>query len=64
MRKQKLYLACPYEEKDDAKELGAWWDPDAKKWYVPDGIDRNLFKRWWITDVVEAVEEVASDIPF
>lgn len=43
----RFYLDCPYEEKDECKELGAWWDPDKRKWYVPEGIDRENFRRWW-----------------
>ena len=29
------------------KQLEARWDPEEKKWYVPEYKDRNLFKRWW-----------------
>lgn len=29
-----LYLNVPYSEKDEAKALGAKWNPRAKKWYV------------------------------
>ena len=39
-------LSCPYEEKDQAKALGARWDNDNKKWYVPAGVDLDHFKRW------------------
>lgn len=56
--KQPFYLECPYNDKDAAKELGARWDMDARKWFVPNEIDRNLFKQWW-------PGEVATDtIPF
>ena len=48
MRKsQKFYLNCPYEEKDQCKELGAWWDPDRKQWYVPHNLDKEDFRKWW-----------------
>lgn len=43
---RKLILNVPYEEKDKAKELGAWWDPDIKKWFVPEGKDVGLFSKW------------------
>ena len=33
----RVYLAVPYAEKNDAKKLGARWDKTAKSWYVPDG---------------------------
>ena len=44
---KRFYLACPYAEKTEAKQLGAKWDVDARKWYVPNDVDRNLFKKWW-----------------
>lgn len=30
---KKIYLNVKYAEKDDAKKLGARWDPTKKKWY-------------------------------
>lgn len=29
-----LYLDIPYEEKDEAKKLGAKWNPKVKKWFI------------------------------
>ena len=46
-KKDRFYLACPYEEKDEAKALGARWDNDVRKWYVPDEVDTNLFTKWF-----------------
>ena len=51
---KRFYLNCPYAEKDDAKDLGAKWDQRARKWFVPDDIDTDLFKKWW-------PQEVAAD---
>ncbi len=39
-------LKVPYAEKDEAKQLGARWDPKRKKWYVPAGVDTAPFERW------------------
>ena len=41
------YLDCPFDEKDECKKLGAKWDPSVKKWYVPDGLDIQLFAKWF-----------------
>nr|WP_232102429.1 DUF5710 domain-containing protein [Stutzerimonas stutzeri] len=30
-------MKVPFAEKDEAKALGARWDPQAKVWYVPEG---------------------------
>jgi putative DNA primase/helicase len=42
----RTYLAVPYDEKDDAKALGAKWDRQAKAWYVPAGTDLEAFAPW------------------
>jgi ssDNA-binding Zn-finger/Zn-ribbon topoisomerase 1 len=39
-------LECPFAEKDQAKALGARWEPSLKKWYVPAGMDLTPFGRW------------------
>ena len=60
-RKNRFYLDCPYAEKDEAKSLGARWDLDARKWFVPNDVDRNLFKKWWpTTKGEESVEDVEN----
>ena len=41
-----IYLDCPYSDKDECKGLGGRWDNDAKKWYIPDGIDHSPFSKW------------------
>ena len=40
------YLQVPYAEKDQAKSLGARWDPARKAWFLPDGKDASLFSKW------------------
>jgi hypothetical protein len=39
-------LNVPYSERNEAKALGAWWDPDLRKWFVPQGLEEGPFKRW------------------
>ena len=41
-----LILNVPYNEKDDAKSLGARWNPIIKKWYVKDKKDYHKFIHW------------------
>ena len=41
-----VYLAVPYAEKNEAKELGAKWDKEAKSWYAPAGTDLAPLERW------------------
>ena len=39
-------LNVPFEEKDEAKELGARWDPEIKKWFIPKENDATPFEKW------------------
>jgi hypothetical protein len=41
-----LILDIPYNEKDEAKRIGAKWDPNIKKWYVNDKEDYHKFVKW------------------
>jgi len=42
----RVYLAVPYQQKDDAKARGARWDPDTRRWYAPDTAHLSSFVRW------------------
>jgi len=50
MMQNNIILNVPFIEKDSAKKLGAWWDPEIKKWYIPSGTDPEPFTRWIIKD--------------
>ena len=43
------YLDVPYKAKEEAKALGARWDPATRKWYVPEGIELTPFAPWLTT---------------
>ena len=45
-----LYLDVPFSQKDEAKALGAGWNPEKKKWYVKDKSNYHKFQKWIITD--------------
>ena len=45
-RDGRVILAVPYAQKDEAKALGAMWDPAGRVWYVPAGKDVTLFEHW------------------
>ncbi|MBM5574127.1 DUF5710 domain-containing protein [Deefgea sp. CFH1-16] len=44
--KVQVYLNVPFKEKDQAKALGARFNPELKQWYVPHGVDVTRFVRW------------------
>ncbi|MDO8329194.1 MAG: exodeoxyribonuclease VII large subunit [Fluviicoccus sp.] len=46
----RTYLHVPFPEKDQAKSLGARWDPMERKWYVQVD-DLGPFRRWIITEL-------------
>ena len=41
-----LLLNVPYEEKDEAKSLGAKWNSELKKWYIQNTKDCGKFMKW------------------
>ena len=45
--KTRIRLNVPYAQKDQAKRLGARWNPSGRFWYVPEGEDPQKFKRWF-----------------
>src|SRR5699024_10130548 len=40
------FLNVPFREKDEAKALGARWNPERRLWYVPAGLEVSPFQRW------------------
>lgn len=43
---KRIYLFVKYEDKDDAKLLGARWDCENKRWYSPDKEQKILLKKY------------------
>jgi hypothetical protein len=43
------FLNVPYAEKDEARALGAKWNPGRKSWYVPPGVALEPFEKWLTT---------------
>lgn len=42
----RLYINVPFNEKNEAKVLGAKWDKAEKSWFVPGGVDSTPFAKW------------------
>ncbi|MDI1309498.1 MAG: DUF5710 domain-containing protein [Methylotenera sp.] len=42
-----IALKVPFNEKDQAKSLGARWNAESKHWYVPQGVDAAPFEKWF-----------------
>lgn len=45
---KKIWLDVPFENKDMAKEAGARWDKDKKKWYCMSNQDMKVLGKWAI----------------
>lgn len=43
----RVYLAVPFEQKDQAKALGARWDRQEQSWYVPAGVEAAPLLAQW-----------------
>lgn len=42
----RIDLVVPFSEKDEAKSLGAKWDPALRTWYIPEGLIVGALARW------------------
>lgn len=52
-----IYLSCPFSEKEECKSLGGKWDPDQKRWYIPDGTNTDKFKKWIVDQPDDNIKE-------
>jgi Domain of unknown function (DUF5710) len=55
-----INLKVPFNEKDQAKSLGARWNAEAKLWYVPVGVDAAPFEKWFSSAVNAAPAQDAA----
>lgn len=46
MKNKRIYLDCPFSEKDECKSYGAKWDKRVKKWYITKNQDESYFHKW------------------
>ncbi|MGV7209327.1 zincin-like metallopeptidase domain-containing protein [Oxalobacteraceae bacterium A2-2] len=46
MDEARVYINVPYNQKDEAKALGARWDRQEQSWYVPAEVDAGAFVKW------------------
>ncbi len=53
-----INLKVPFNEKDQAKSLGARWNAEAKLWYVPQGVDAAPFEKW-VTSATNAAPNIS-----
>ena len=58
-----IVLKVPYAEKDEAKALGARWNPTRKCWYVPDGKPTEPFERWIVAGAAAEASDGAGKAP-
>ena len=43
-----ISLKVPFNEKDQAKSLGARWNAESKLWFIPQGLEVAAFQKWLI----------------
>ena len=64
LKKTNTYLYVPYKYKEDARKLGAMFDPDVKLWYIsakaPPMVGHELLKRY--RKVLVDFDELAKDL--
>jgi len=56
------YLIAAFKDKEKVKALGARWDPEQRKWFVPYGRELTPFDEWLPAEA-RAGEEVTGVAP-
>lgn len=56
---ERIYLNVHFNEKDEAKGLGAKWDKDKKQWYIPQ-VDSAPFAKWLPQNFKTKSQEIAE----
>ncbi|KZK96147.1 MULTISPECIES: DUF5710 domain-containing protein [unclassified Pseudovibrio] len=56
-KRERIYLAVPYEENQKAKDLGARWDREADSWYAPSAKVAEKTKQWSVEGKAPKAEE-------
>lgn len=57
----RLYLAVPYAEREAAKLLGARWDVERRKWWIPASLGRAPFAAWIEPTMAEMAKVAIAD---
>ena len=55
------YIVCPFDEKEEAKELGARWDGQKRKWYALGDETFDKLKKWHPSKPPTPVSQSADD---
>ena len=62
----RLYIYCPYQDKEKAKKIGARWDPYKKSWYLTNKATFDQLTTWKPSKTIEKPSksiEKSSEIP-
>ena len=57
-----ISLKVPFNEKDQAKALGARWNAEMKLWYVPQGVDAAPFEKWFTATPVAITAKAVTAV--
>jgi Domain of unknown function (DUF5710) len=58
---ERIDLTVPYARKEEAKALGARWDPSLRTWFVPPGIDLTGFDAKWLPSEIARIRDGAGE---
>ena len=61
-KEKRVYLNCPFDEKDKARRLGAKWDKHVKKCFVPVEKDYDDFEVYETPDDGQIVFKIQKSI--
>lgn len=61
---ERVYLAVPFIQKNQARALGAKWEPAEKSWYAPAGVDLEPFQQWLTKQELHIEPKQSPEVEF
>ena len=49
---QKIFLNCPFDDKEECKSLGGKWDAESRSWFITSNLDIEKFEKWIVPGAI------------
>ena len=54
---QKIFLNCPFDDKEECKSLGGKWDAENKSWFITSNLDIDKFEKWIVPGAIAKAKD-------
>lgn len=54
---QKIFLSCPFDDKEECKSLGGKWDAESRSWFITSNLDIEKFEKWIVPGAIAKAKD-------